>query len=808
MFFEKNAKTFAMIKNYILIALRKLKKRKTQTFINVFGLMLGITISCLLFIYTIHETSYDNFHDKSKRTFRVVEISEGNENIRYVGQTAPALGPTLKRELPEVEEYVRILQFFGHVNVEINNERFHERDWFMADSNFFDVFNFKLIRGNYKSALKDPNSVILTESIAKKYFGTIDVIGKSLSFVQFSEVKVTGVLEDNPDNSHLKFDLLFSSNTAIEGLDEMLEQWDLYGAYTYLLLNNPSQKSITEKKGNQIVNDFWQDYEYRSGFYLQAIQDIYLESENVEFGIEAAKGNKFYINLFLIIAFIVLITACINYTNLATAQSLDNSHEIGVRKTSGAEKKQLIFQFLTESVITALLAFILSVALIDLLIPHFNNLTGKDFDMNYETFGYYFIFTFIVTIIVGMVSGSYPAFYLSRLKPIMHFRKESKGKNRLVLRKVLVISQFTLSAILIIIAAAAFYQLHFIQNFDKGFNEDKILVIDINSGNTRSRFQTVKKEFNNISGVEAVAASSRVPGEWKNITMIHMRPEKQLSTDSTFSYFMCFDEDMLDLYDLKLAEGEYYKGHLATDSIKILLNETAVKTLGLTNPIGSRINISGINYPFEVIGVVKDFNFQSLHERIAPLLVGYWSNPVRPIDYFSLKLNSNNYDYIISEASKVHEKFDENTSMEYHFLDQQLDQFYIEDKRAGDLFMIGSILAIFIACMGLFGMAINTTEVKKAEIGIRKAFGSSNREVIFLLLTDFIKLVFISIVLAIPISLIFLNEWLQNFAYNTGINWWLFIGVFIILLIIAILTVGGLVLKTARINPAEILRDQ
>lgn len=795
-----------MIKNYLVIALRKIRKQKLQSFINIFGLTLGITVASMLFIYVLNELNYDNFFNKSDRIFRVIEISETNSGINYYGQTAPALGPAFKNSIPEVIDQTRLFQFWGHINVELGEKKFHERSWFMADSNFFEVFDYKFLNGNPGLALSQPNSVVLTESTAYKYFSTINVIGSTLKYNDLAEVKITGIVQDPPENSHLKYDIILSYNSELEELTEQLKRWEVYGAYTYLVVNDKESLFSVEEKGNTIVSEAWKEFDRRSGIYLQSIEDIYLNSENIQYGLEESQGKSFYINLFLLIAISVLIIASINYINLATAQSLNNSREIGIRKSNGAERKQLIVQFLTESFVTTFISFLLSLILIDIFLPSFSQLAGKVFEISTDNFVSYFGIAFLIAVLISLLSGIYPAFYLSGLQPIKHFVHKYQSKYNLSLRRILVIAQFAVSIILIILSLAAFHQLQYIQKYDKGFNDENVLVIDINSSNVRTHFKAMKEEFDGIPGIEEVAVSSRVPGEWKNITTIFLK--SNTIQDSLFSYFMCFDKEMFGLYDFKLLEGNIFMGQESSDSTKILLNEKAVEALGMKNPIGKRIRISGVEYPMTIIGVLKDFNYQSLHQAVSPMVIGYWSNPVRPIDYFSLKYSTKKTERIIKEANIIHEKYDQNTAMEFHFLSDQIEGFYTSDNRAKNLFLTGSIIAILLACIGLFGMAVNSTENRKAEIGIRKTFGSSTNNVVVLLTSDFLKLVVFSILLSIPVSYFLMDKWFQNFAYNTGIEWWLFAVSAIMVLVISFLTVSLMVIRAARINPAEILRDE
>ncbi len=798
-----------MLRNYFKIAARKLKANKTQSFINIAGLSLGITISCLLLIYIFHELNYDSFHEKSERIHRIVEIDNSGDNTRYYGQTAPAVGSTLADQLPEVEAAVRLFRFIGQVNIEQNGQKYSERNWYVTDDKFFEVFDFSLVHGNTETALEEPNSAVISKSMAVKLFGREDVIGEVLNFEDNEDAVVTGVLNDIPKNSHLKFDILLSKNTAMDFWDEYIVRWDRYGAYTYLLTKENTDLQALNSKVASVVNEQWQEIADRSGVYLQPVIDIYLHSENVEFGLEQEKGQPFYINLFIGCAIFVLLIAGINYTNLATANSFSNTKEIGVRKVSGALKNQLVGQFLMEAIITALFAFLISILLIDLFMPYLNMITGKEFVFNFSTVGYYLGILFVVTIGIGLISGLYPAIYLSGINPSKNFKtaKNSK-KGFLSLREGLVVTQFALSTILIVATIIGFQQMNYIQNKDKGFDEEQVLVVDINSGEVRQRFQTMKAEFEKVPGVTKVAASSRVPGEWKSITEIVAKPIFNQTNDSLQSYFMSFDKQVIDLYNIELIEGGNFRGNSGTDSSKVILNETAVQLLGLENPIGSQIEITGVSYPYTVIGIVKDFNFQSLHTRIEPLVIGYWDNAVRSIDYFSIKTSGNNISEILAGVTAVHNQFDPVSQIEYHFLDQQLQLFYQSDQRANNLFTIGAIFTILIACMGLFGLTLHMVEIQKKSIGIRKTLGASVQSIVLLLSKNFMKLIGIALLIASPIAYFTMDKWLNSFAYSINPSIVTFITAGIIILIVSLLTISFESVKAAKANPVESLKSE
>ena len=798
-----------MLKNYIKIAIRNLRRNKIYSTISVLGLAIGITGATLLYLYVHDELNYDSFHEKSDRIYRVVEISEnGDQATRYFGQTAPVLGATLKENYPEIEEMVRLYQPVGHIDMMWEGERVHERNYLLADPGFFQVFDFEIVTGDAENPLASPNSVVISERIADRLFGDENPIGQDLPLNNITPVTVTAVVKNVPGNSHIQFDYAVSrENTGIDW-EEYLNDWSVYGAYTYLLLEPSTDLSQLETKLDSFVQNQQEANPDARDFYLQSLNDIYFGSADIEFGIEQAHGNIFYITIFSAIGLFLLLIAGINYMNLATALSARRGREIGIRKAAGAERQQLVFQFLSESVVIALLACIISYFFIELSLPFFNELTGKQFLLNGETAFTILGILFGVGLTLGILSGSYPAFYLALIQPIRVLKSKTdlKGRN-LVLRKVLVVTQFTLSIVLIISTLVIYKQMNYIQSTDLGFDREQTLVVDINHGNVRSSFEAMKQELETIPGVVSAATSSRVPGGF-GIEQVYSRALESGSEDTLQTYFMSFDEDMLDLYDLKLAAGSNFTGNKGVDSLSVLINETAAEALNLDNPVGSFLDISGVDDPIKIAGVLEDFHFQSMHQDTAPIIIGYWANPIRVIDFFSIKMAGNDLQGTIGQIKEVHEQFDPETAMEYRFLDEQIEQSYQAEIRAGRLFGIGGGVTIFIACMGLFGLALLSTETRIREIGIRKVLGASVSDILTLLTTDFVKLVAIAFIIAIPVGWFVMNSWLNNFAYHTNLGASVFLGAGVLALLLSILTISWQAIRAALTNPVESLRSE
>ncbi len=784
-------------------------RHKLYTSINIIGLTIGITSACLIFMFVNNELSYDSFHQKGDRIYRVVTSDNSVEPVRHYGQTLQAVGPTLVKDYPEVISQTKIRRPWGHIDINWKGQRISERNWLMSDPTFFELFDFEFLEGSPEAALNAPNQAVITKELAEKYFGKQKALGRVLDFNALEPVKISGVVNPSLDRSHIQFDILLSRNTFFKEWDTYNQSWENYGAYTYILLDEQNKIEHVESEIPAFIDRYLADNPRKIGLQLQPLREIYLNSENIEAGISGVKGDYYYIYVFLAIGIFILLIACINYINLATAKSMQRAKEIGLRKVSGAGRSQLIIQFLAESMIITFIAFVLSVGLTDLLMPLFNELSGKSLVFSDELSGRNLWWLFSIALVIGLVSGSFPAFYLSKLKPADTLKGEIKTSvGNLKLRQLLVIVQFTLSVVMIVSTVVVSHQMDFIRNKKMGFDFDKMLVVDINNGNVRRSSHAMKSEILKVPGVKAVAISSRVPGEWKNIQEVFVKGGNLTPDDSIQSYLMGFDEDMLATYDMELLAGRNFSGNEGADSTNVLLNEMAVKLMGWENPIGQEFQIGGRPYGFKVIGIVKDFHFQSLHQKISPLIMAYRANPFNYIDYFSIKINAQNMPETIAGIKKIHEKFDESTPMEYHFLENQLANFYKNDLRAERLFTIGAGLTIFIACLGLFGLASYVIQRRTKEIGLRKVLGASVTNLLLLLIKGFASQVMIAFMIATPIAYLLMEKWLGFFTYKIGLGAGNFLLAGVITLIIAILTISYRAFKTSNINPAETLRTE
>ncbi|HLT72940.1 MAG TPA: ABC transporter permease, partial [Cyclobacteriaceae bacterium] len=732
------------------------------------------------------------------------------EQVRRYGVTVPALGPELENNYPQVVDMVRLHRFVGQVVFKMNDTNFQERDWYMTDPNFFDVFDFKFISGDKSTALDKPFSLVLTESTAKKYFGDKDPVGEIIAETSFGPVTVTGVIEDLPENSHLQFNMLFSQVRTDDDWSAYINSWENFGAYTYIVLNDANSFAGLQAEIPKLEQKRLAKFDGGLAIAFQPMEDIYLHSEGIEDGTESSHGRFSDIYIFSSMGLFLLLIASVNYINLATSKAMVRAREIGVRKVVGAKKTQLVVQFLMESFIVTFISAVLAIFVMDLCFPYFNLITGKEFDVTWENLQRFVSPLLIIAVVIGLLSGAYPAFYLARMEPVSSLRgRGMSGKGATGLRRALVVFQFVLTIVMIVSTLVIGRQMNFIRTKDIGFNKDRLMVVDINSGNVRSQFRTMKNEYSSIPGVVDVSVSTRVPGEWKKIPQLYVSDPATSASDSLQTYFMGFDEDMLATYQISLASGRYFSSQSNNDSTNILLNESAVRALGLAEPVGAVVKIldgeGDIN--MTVIGVVRDFNFQSLHQKVAPIIIGAWNTPFGYIDYFTLKIEGRS-DEIIEAVTRVHEKFDQRTPIEYHFLDQQLESYYANEKRSAMIFRMGGALSIFVACLGLFGLATYNIQRRTKELGIRKVLGASGLNLFLLLSSSFAKQVGVAFLIATPFAWYIMKQWLQVFEYRISLHVGTFILAGLIALLIALATISYRTVRATRVNPVNSLRQE
>lgn len=812
-----------MLKNYFLVALRNFRKFKTYSFINIFGLAIGLACCILILLHVHDELNFDRFHEKTDRLFRVIQVRSGSQGEQHIAYTMGPFGPALVDEFPEVEASARLFQGW---RLTVKREATGPtgqivRRNFLTDASFLNMFDFPLIAGDRTSALSAPGSVVLTETMAQKLFGDEEPLGKPLQieaedFPEFVQTAftVTGVLRNIPHNSHLDFDLLMSQSTLdrFENVRGWLTTWNNTIVITYVLLNNPAANTGVETKlGDFIARHREAEASRQSRFYLQPISDIHFGSAEIGAEHNTHEGQILYVYVFALIAIFIAAIACINYMNLATARSMKRAKEVGLRKVVGANRGQMIGQFLTESILSAVIAFLLAIGLVEAMLPYFNSLAGANLSLSIAGNASVFIGLLGLVLLVGLVAGSYPAFYLSRLEPAAVLKGELKaGAQRSRLRQGLVVVQFALSILMIVATLVVFQQLDYARHKQLGFNQDQLVVIDINHDDVQTNFLTVKNEFLRHAAVRGVTVSSRVPGDWKSFRRIQALQEGQTETEAQQMYFNGVDEDFVNVYEIDLMQGRNFSRALTTDSTAVILNETAAKALFADSPIGQVVRIPAYNFTGHVIGVVRDFHFHSLHDKIEPMVMGFMPaggrHAVHGIDYFSLRISAENVQETIDFITKVHGQFDAINPIEYAFLNQWWIDLYNRDERLGRIFGISAGLAILIACVGLFGLAAFMAEQRTKEIGVRKVLGASISSLIVLLSKDFTRFVLLGLLAATPLAYFAMDKWLQNFAYRIEIGWWVFPLAGALAMLIALATVSTQAIKAALANPVESLR--
>jgi putative ABC transport system permease protein len=796
-----------MFKNLLLVALRNFKKDKWYSLLNILGLTIGITFSLFLIFYIIDELSYDRYNEKSNRIFRIgAYVKEPEKDTMRWASTPFPMAPALANDYPEVEEAVRFISSGNKTMFKNGDQRLYEDKVFLADSNIFRVFTHRFIDGDPQTALKEPNSMVLTRSTAKKFFGsTTNCIGKSVENSSGKVYKVTAVIEDVPKNSHIIFNVLISRNSLPA---DFANNWGGFGFFTYVLLKPNTSAAAFEKKMLPIYDKYlasiFAQYNIKMRFVATPITSIHLHSDMS--GEPEELGSMSYIYIFSAVAFFMLLIACINYMNLTTARSARRAKEIGIRKVTGSSKIQLVSQFLIESTLTAFFALLLSLGLIALLLPTFNSISGKFISFNSILQADTLLILLSIILFIGLVGGSYPAFYLSKFNPI-HILKGSlsKGSSNVVLRRALVVVQFSISMIMLICTWIVYGQLNYLRNKDLGFDKDRVLVATANSNNDiRSKILSFKNEMRNNSQVTDVSTSQAVPGNGINFNLFTIESKNGYVDKGVDCY--AIDEDYFKTLGMKIVKGRNFSG--LPDTLRsIIVNENMVKEYGWgENAIGKRVKFPGDtsgNY-LEVVGVVKDFNQKSLYNPIAPLILFYSPNN----NSIELKLNASNIPATITNIERKWKASFPELPFQYTFLDQDFNSQYAADQKRGKIFTAFSILTIVITCLGLLGLIAFITEQRQKEISIRKVMGANTGQLVPLITKNFVLLVALSCLIAFPVAWYFMDKWLKIFPYNMGLSVTPFIFSALTVLLITLMTVIFHTMKAAWANPVKSLRTE
>ncbi len=788
-----------MLRHYLKTAAGMLLRYKVYSIINILGLSIGLACGILILLFVRNELSFDRFHNNHENLYRVNLAHEQSGQMSTMAVTVAAIGPSMIREFPEVKNMVRMSNesdgFFTW-----QNKHFFTSLVSYADSSFFDMFTFRLLAGNPNTALSEPYTIVLSEKIARQIFGEKDPMGKFIKLNNKDNLVVTGIAEDPPSNSSIRFNALVSFSSLYNDPNVYLD-WDGgYSYYNFIELSDNSNLRELEKR----FPDFLEkniNYKYKEvgvtvHMFLQPLKDLHLRS-NLDFDIDS-RGSMTMIYVYIAIAVFILVIACINFMNLATARSMKRAKEVGLRKVVGADRMQIIWQFLCESITTSFIALVGAIILIEIFQPEFNRLLNADLHLfRRENFGFITGVIFL-TFAVGLVAGSYPSFFMAGYQPVKIIKGDfnvSSGKP--VLRNILVVFQFFISSSLILFTLLVFTQMKFIQNKDLGYDKENVIYLNLHDPAAREKIEVLKSEFRNIPGVISCGASSGMPGY--GLTSNGYFPEG--FEEPMMIHVMDVDYEFMDVLNIPVVAGRKFSKEYATDADAFLINQTLAKKLGWEDPIGKSIMRDGKH---KVIGVISDFHFSTLHNKIEPLLI-----TMKPWDgyyHLAIRIAPHNLSQTLETIEKKWNEILPNQPYAHVFLDSYVENAYSSESKTGFTFLYFSLLAIFIACLGLFGLANYAGEQKRKEIGIRKVFGASSQNILSLLSSDFTKWVFLANILAWPLAYWAMDKWLQLFEYRTGIGAWIFVLTFCITSFISIVTVIYQVIHAAKANPVDTIK--
>ncbi|MCC7401114.1 MAG: ABC transporter permease [Chitinophagaceae bacterium] len=806
-----------MIKNYFKIAVRNLWKNKGFSAINIAGLAIGLACFILIALFVMDELSYDRFYPDADRIYRVdADIKFGGNNLNLTVSSDP-MGPVLKKDYPQVEEYTRIYASEGSKLVRKGNEYINEEKIVYADSTFFNIFPQKVVSGETKTALFEPNTVVISETAAKKYFSTVDAAGKTIE-IDKKPFKVTAVIKDMPHNSHFHFDFIMSMKNVEYRWNDFLS----HNFHTYILLKKGTDYHAFEKNFTQVLDNYVlpQAKQFMTG--LNSMEDFRKSGNKLDYSLMPltkihlyshrfpeleANSNIQFVYIFSAVALFILLIACINFMNLSTARSVNRAKEVGIRKVLGTGKKNLIAQFLSESALMAFISLLLALVLTYFTLPLFNNIAAKSMNAGSIFSSSFLPFLIALPVIVGLLAGLYPAFFLSRFKPIAVLKgKINAGFKKNTLRSGLVVFQFFTSIVLIIGTVIVYQQLHFIQNTNLGFTKDQVLIID-DAYALNKNDEVFKNAVLQLPGVKSGTMSGYLPVNSSRSDNTYSReavmdPKNALSMQSWI-----VDYDYINTLGMKIIKGRDFSKDFGTDSNAVILNETAAKVLGYEDPVGKKLFRQlpdGKTSSYTIIGIVKDFHFESLRQNIYPLglMLGH-SNSI-----ISFKIATANIKPLIPQIQNKWKALAPGMPFSYRFMDDAFNNMYRAEQRVEKVAITFAILAILIACLGLFGLVTYMAEQRTKEIGVRKVLGASVPNLVAMLSKDFMKLVAIASVIAFPVAWWGMHTWLQDFAYRISIEWWVFALAAFIALLIALLTVSVQAIKAALANPVKSLRTE
>ncbi len=795
-----------MFKNYMKIAFRNINRNKTYTFLNLFGLSIGMAVFSLIFLYVQYEFSFDKYHENSDHIYRIVQKQVDRKHYievhgtNVIGRTHSPLASALEDEFPEVISAVRV-NFRSNVLLSTGKKIFFESNFCFADPSIFEVFSFQLIKGDRRSALIDPNSIILSERMVKKYFQDEDPIGKNFRYNDSVDLKVTGVMENIPGNSHFTMEFII----PFKKLDEMeyrgTPTWDNnWHCFTYCLFRNNADINGFEKKLIPLAEKASEICGVRNDFLIQPLTSIHLKSHLFQ---EINENSDIrYVYILITIAFLILVIACLNYINLTTACSSKRSREVGVRKVVGAHKRHLVYQFFGESIIITVFALILSVIIFLLALPAFISLVDRNLSLDIIDNSQIIMLVSVLLFLVGILAGSYPALFISSYKPITVLKGAAdKSIKGIKLRNILVTAQFSISILLIICTLVVKEQLYFINNKDFGYEKDSIVVFRLRDPEIRKNIQVIKTELSKNPAITKISSSSSLPN---TISSFQSIPASVVEKRGAM-YNARIDYDFLELFEIDLIEGRNFsRDYSSDDGGAVIINETAVKTLGLVSPLEQDFELHTSRETKKIIGVVKDFHFRSLHRKIDPMYL--YIDQRYSGSYLSIKMKSDRIAETISSIKGQFEKISRNYPVEYYFFDETNNASYNSEQKTGTVFSIFALIAVSIACLGLLGLSIFSAEQRKKEIAVRKTLGAKIAGIVILISRDFLRSIFISVAIAWPVGYFAMNNWLRNFAYRIDIGLNVILYACFLAFLTAVLTVIWSAIRSATANPVDSLR--
>jgi len=825
-----------MIRNYIKIAWRNLTRNKVSSIINISGLAIGLACVLLIGMYVADELSYDRFFKDANRIYRVNLDGKMGNNQFVAGHTPPPVGAALQSSFPQIESYTRIYRPGDEiVHYELNGQKqsLTEKSLLAVDSNFLKFFDYKLIEGNASTCLNGINSIVITQRAAKKYFGNASPIGKTLVFDEYSTpFIVSAVLKDIPKQSSLQFDVL-QTTASIPGIKRFAWSWVWLQTGTYVKLTSTAavdpntiaklESKLPQLVATQAVSAFkrigqpWDEFKRKGGkwdLHLQPLADLHLYSADIGTRYFEQSDIK-YVYIFSAVGLFIILLACVNFMNLSTAQAVKRAKEVGIRKVLGSQRQQLIRQFIAEAMLYTIFAMIFAVVIVMLVVPAFNQLAGKELSVSTLSAPKSVLAILGLITITGLLAGSYPAFFLTSLKPISILKGSSlfsRNDSSFFTRNTLVVFQFTVSTVLIICTVVVYKQLVYNQSKDLGFNKENVLVI-ANGDRLGKNEEALRTELLRLPQVANASISTSLPT--KNSFGDTYIPELNTSdvhgteNNIMLSSFIV-DESFVPTLNLKIKTGRAFSKDYA-DSASVLLNETAAKRIGWKDPIGKTLTYpGGNNQKFKVIGIIKDFNTESLRANISPFALFYTTSKTYNIgtSYISVRIKPGDYNAAMETIKHKWAEFAPGMPFEYSFLDAEYDMLYRSDQTMGKVFTVFTVLSVIVACLGLLGLAIYTAERRMKEISIRKVLGATVSNVVTMLSVDFLKLIIVASILAFPIAWYGMNKWLQDFAYRTNISWWVFALSAGVTVLIALITISYQSIKAALTNPAGSLRSE